>query len=483
MSLFQNSRRLSAVFLVSTLGSPLCVFSGSLQAEPSEKATNAFAHWTKEKRAAAIPRDLVIDTRGLGYLRQPDGKLEPYGHSVAAMVRDQVRGKPDNSDSTPPTIKNMVPSPGSTIGESHAFSADITDDSGVGAVSFRVQYPSGLEQSFTPSKAGDNYSILFSGFSDGDWNWQVSARDNTKKGGNSVTTNWSPFTVSTNPTIEPPGTGDSGDSIANARWGTGGNIQFAAGRIYFEMPNNPRKKRWSGYVCSGTVVTDTATDRSIILTAAHCVYDDANQSFARRVIFIPNQDGSSRGTDTDCSNDPIGCWAVDFGVVDENWTLNVFPNNIEWDYAYYVVAGSGAHTPGQESGTDEALDGAVTPMGITFAPQNTGNYTYALGYSYSEDPNFMYCAENMSQESQVNWWLGNCELSGGSSGGPWVQSDDNDLDTDNVMSVNSWGYTDRPGMAGPLLEGNSAACLFDKANSTPLENGGVIVTGPDCTSP
>ncbi|TNG00113.1 MAG: hypothetical protein EP297_04335, partial [Gammaproteobacteria bacterium] len=30
-------------------------------------------HWTPERMAAAIPRDLVIDERGLGYLRRPDG--------------------------------------------------------------------------------------------------------------------------------------------------------------------------------------------------------------------------------------------------------------------------------------------------------------------------------------------------------------------------------------------------------------------------
>ena len=30
-------------------------------------------YWTNERRASAIPRDFVIDSRGLGYLRRPDG--------------------------------------------------------------------------------------------------------------------------------------------------------------------------------------------------------------------------------------------------------------------------------------------------------------------------------------------------------------------------------------------------------------------------
>jgi hypothetical protein len=33
-----------------------------------------------------------------------------------------------------------------------------------------------------------------------------------------------------------------------------------------------------------------------------------------------------------------------------------------------------------------------------------------------------------------------------------------------VISVNSWGYTDQPGMAGPKLAGTSAKALFDAIN-------------------
>lgn len=40
-------------------------------------------YWTKERKAAAIPRDLVIDPRGLGYLKGRGGVLVPYGHDLA----------------------------------------------------------------------------------------------------------------------------------------------------------------------------------------------------------------------------------------------------------------------------------------------------------------------------------------------------------------------------------------------------------------
>ena len=55
----------------------------------------------------------------------------------------------------------------------------------------------------------------------------------------------------------------------------------------------------------------------------------------------------------------------------------------------------------------------------------------------------------------MNFWLPNCGLSGGSSGGPWVQPFTNGNGT--IISVNSWGYTNQPGMAGPKLSGTSAS--------------------------
>ena len=47
-----------------------------------------------------------------------------------------------------------------------------------------------------------------------------------------------------------------------------------------------------------------------------------------------------------------------------------------------------------------------------------------------------------------------------------------------VISVNSWGYTNQPGMAGPKLSGTSAATLFSTAKDTTVNptNRGIVVT-------
>lgn len=452
---------------------------------PSAEAKRVMEFWTKARRDSAIPRDLVIDERGLGYLRKPDGALEPYGHSVAAANRPAPTGKPVGGDTVEPVISNMAPGEGAAIGSSATFSAKVTDvDSGVKSVSFVITYPSGQTQSFSAGDAGnDIWQINFTGFSDGTWGWQVVATDNGAKGGNTAISDLASFTVDTNSSggNNSSGGGDGNTYIVtNAAWSGGGEVQTAAGRIYFEMPANAKRKGpWNAYVCSGTVATDYASDRSVIITAAHCVYDDVNKAFARNVLFIPNQAGTTgSGTDTNCGNDPMGCWAPAFGVVDRNWTSRTFPANIPWDYAYYVVNDEGAHKG--TAAPSDSLDTAAGSLDVLFTQPayndgvpaaNSADFTHALGYSYSEDPNFMYCAEDMTIEgSYGDYWLANCGLSGGSSGGPWVQPMDSGTGDGPIISVNSWGYTNSPGMAGPRLFGTSAACVFGRAKDTGFAN-------------
>lgn len=450
-------------------------------------------HWTQARRDAAVPRDLMIDPQGRGYLRQPDGSLIPYGRTLAAQLTSKQltpQAKPigtggSSNDTTPPFISNMQPAENATIGSSHTFSAVITDDaSGVKSVSFVITYPDGsTTQTFSAAYVGnDTWETTLRGFSNGSWSWHVVAKDGASRGGNTATSQTVNFSVNTG--SSGGGTGGS-YIIPNAEWTAGGTVQTAAGRVYFEMPSNQKRKGpWNAYVCSGSVATDDTTGRSIVITAAHCVYDDTNKAFARNVLFIPDQDGTSAtGTDTNCNNDPLGCWVPSFGVVDVDWTTRIFPDNIEWDFGYYVVSDNGAHA-GTPS-TSDSLDIAAGSLVISFTSPyvNDGDpsassldYTHALGYSYNMDPNFMYCAEDMTTEGSVNWWLASCELSGGSSGGPWVQPMDTGSGNGLIISVNSWSYTTSAGMAGPKLVGTTASCLFSEAkaidfNSVPVTDG------------
>jgi hypothetical protein len=253
------------------------------------------------------------------------------------------------------------------------------------------------------------------------------------------------------------------------------------GRILFQMGN-------SYYVCSGTTVADPEKNgRSIIMTAAHCVYDDQVKAFATNVMFIPQQDdGGTDKSDSNCSNDPYGCWAPDFGVVDFRWTANTWPNNIQWDYAYYVVSDTGAHTGGT-LGTlpNDSLQEAVGALAIDFTdytslsnpcPDGPGTL---MGYSYNQDPDFRYCPVSLVRGSQ-GWEFPNCGLSGGSSGGPGMFGCNTGEGP--LISVVSWGYQNRPYMGGPYLfgQGNLAQCMFHEAMSQSLAGIGIIVSST-CT--
>lgn len=436
-------------------------------------ARSVAEYWTQARMDAAVPRDLVVDGAGQGYLRRPDGTLQPYGAGAAA----QPAAKPSNpggggggggSDTTAPVVGSTTPADGATVTTSpFVFEAAVTDDSsGVKSVTFHVTPPGATTSTAHTATltSGDSLSGTWTASvelpTDGDSSWTIEARDNARKGGNVATTEPLTFTVTTDGGGEEPT--DPGTVVTNAEWTGGGTVQTAAGRIYFEMPG--RGPFWSGYVCSGTVATDAADNtRSTILTAAHCVYDEDNDVFARNVLFIPNQAGTqASGTNTTCSDDPLGCWAPSHGVVHGQWANRSWPDNIPWDHAYYVVATEGAHTPGFGGGTEASLELAAGSLAPQFTAADQGVFTHALGYSYDEDPKFMYCAENLGTDASYNsLWLGHCGLSGGASGGPWLQP----VNEGNgpIVGVNSYGYSNSPGMGSASLATGSAGCLFTVA--------------------
>ncbi len=436
-------------------------------------------HWSPERQRSAIPRDLRVDSRGLGYLELPRGYLQPYGHKVAIEQGSSVPGSHGNpfnpKDNAAPLIFDMVPGQNEDVNLSHTFSAKVTDlESGVKSVSFTIRYPDGIHsQSFKAQPQGNNvWSLTLQGLTQGNWSWQVNAKDHAIQGGNPGASAWVDFTVDT----PGAGSGEDGGTVVHSEWTRGGLVKTAVGRIFFEMPRNPQREGpWRGFVCSGTVIEDDQPGRSIILTAAHCIFDDENKAFARNVLFIPNQSETTGSrSDRNCDNDPLGCWVPSFGVVDDDWATRVFPANKRWDFGYYVVPDGGGHSGSHPA--LQSLDKTAGAMPISFDPPqfddgvdggSSDDFTHAFGYSFSVDPNFMYCAEDMTTED-VTWWLPSCDLTGGSSGGPWIQP----LGTNGegpVISLNSWGYIGLPGMGGPIMEdpATSSKCLFETAKSTP----------------
>ena len=234
-------------YLVTAFLLSLLLLSGNTVAQQAEPGDNRFMdpakarvveHWTNERRAAALPRDFVIDSRGLGYLRRPDGSLQPYGHQIIAenaanTPAPNARPGGGNGDTTSPSISNLNPGDGVIIAASHTFSATVTDNVEVKSVSFTIQYPDGsTTQTFNASAgANDLWTVTLSGFTDGNWSWWVVAKDTAKKGGNSATEGPVIFTVDTGGGGGGGGSGGDSDTVANAEWTDDGAVQTAAGRL------------------------------------------------------------------------------------------------------------------------------------------------------------------------------------------------------------------------------------------------------------
>ena len=135
----------------------------------------------------------------------------------------------------------------------------------------------------------------------------------------------------------------------------------------------------------------------------------------------------------------------------------------------------------------DILDVTVNALDVSFATQSSPAESYALGYSGNEDPSFRYCYQPMSFYS-YGYVLDGCELSGGSSGGPWVDNLSSPNWRGSIISVNSYGDMRNTYMGGPKLSGNSARCLFEMAKSVNIADasigGGIIgtVNGDNCAT-
>jgi hypothetical protein len=238
---------------------------------------------------------------------------------------------------------------------------------------------------------------------------------------------------------KPGGGGGSTTTVTGSAWTGGGQVKQTTGKVLFTMDG-------VDYVCSGSVVQDTSTTTGLVLTAGHCVYDETNRAFATNWMFVPAyEDGGAIVTNPDgthsfsCDIAPYGCWAATALVTTTAWatgagSLAGFDN----DYAFAVV-GAGGKT-GQSNQLDAAVGGANR---IAFN-QSHPTQVYAFGYPQAspyDGQKLIYCAGRDIADTwggSTDYGL-NCNMTGGSSGGPWfVKFGAADAA---LNSVNSFKYT------------------------------------------
>ena len=251
------------------------------------------------------------------------------------------------------------------------------------------------------------------------------------------------------------GGGDSGSTaVTGAPWESGGAVASATGKVLFELGGDY-------WVCSATAVEDGVTGRTLVLTAAHCVFDNEIDQYATQWVFVPDYDSAPAPLDTDaafCDQTAHGCWAADALVLhDEFSTAGGFTvNAVLHDFAFAVTA-----TGGHSSKTLDEVLTADLP-GVAFAEVGGGTAVAAFGYPAAEPytgDDLTYCAGPVGLDNRLfkMTYKLDCTMTGGSSGGGWQSPFDATTGTGTLMSVNSYGYSSGGAMHGPKFTAATAA--------------------------
>jgi hypothetical protein len=245
-------------------------------------------------------------------------------------------------------------------------------------------------------------------------------------------------------------------------------VASATGKVYFTLGR-------TDYVCSGTVVAETAADRAVVLSAGHCIYDEGANAFATNWMFIPDYDSGQAffTANGGCSAFPGLCWVADALVAPKAWADGTASSpNFASDFAYAVFT-----TPSEVSSAirSYALQTGATPASSVAA----FGYPAAAPYDGTQ---LVYCAGTtiydpyQSPATATNWGIA-CNMTGGSSGGGWLRnfSDPDDMSGAQIVSLNSYKYTAGPYtgyMFGPLLTSQAVTAL-SVATSLSAPSGGI----------
>jgi V8-like Glu-specific endopeptidase len=199
------------------------------------------------------------------------------------------------------------------------------------------------------------------------------------------------------------------------------------GKVFFTLNG-------ANYVCSGNSVT--AANKNTISTAGHCL-NGGPGAFATNFIFVPAyKDGAA----------PLGKWPAKELFAPQAWTDS---GNMQYDTGFAVMAQVGGKNLADVAG---AIGVAFNqPRGLTYkafgypaASPFTGQTLVSCYGKAGKD------AFNPQFETQGI----PCDMTGGSSGGPWLIQDGTASQVGYQNSVNSYGYGSRStAMYGPYWGG------------------------------
>jgi V8-like Glu-specific endopeptidase len=199
------------------------------------------------------------------------------------------------------------------------------------------------------------------------------------------------------------------------------------------------------YVCSGSSVT--AANRNTVSTAGHCL-NAGPGAFASNFIFVPAyKDGAA----------PLGKWPAKALFAPQEWTAN---GNMQYDTGFAVVEKVGAKNLADVAG---AVGVAFSqPRGLTY---KAFGYPAATPFTGQTLVSCYGKAGNDAINPQFKTQGIPCDMTGGSSGGPWLLQDGASSEVGFQNSVNSYGYGSRSTtMYGPYW-GETIQQVYNRASA------------------
>jgi V8-like Glu-specific endopeptidase len=245
-----------------------------------------------------------------------------------------------------------------------------------------------------------------------------------------------------------------GSSGTGASWTGDGRIEQQSGRILFSTTQGD-------WICSGSVIDDggTGNNRSVVLTAGHCVFD-AGGGWSSNFMYIPDFDDGPNYT-CNSAGQVYGCWtATRLGANADFVSGGGFGSDtLGVDYGFALM-GLGGKT-GSE--LDVTVGGSYP---LKTSGQSNNDVQWAFGYPAAQKYHGLdltYCTGTTIEDPNgAPTWGMACNMTGGSSGGPWLYSPgDPAVDNMPVSSLNSYGYRGLNYMFGPLFNGETTTVLGD----------------------
>jgi hypothetical protein len=219
-------------------------------------------------------------------------------------------------------------------------------------------------------------------------------------------------------------------------WSGGGDVVKTTGRVFFKFDGRDAS-------CSGDAVT--SDNGSTVITAGHCVKYQGK--WHTDWVFVPGyHDGEA----------PHGKWTAKKTLTTPQWEAS---EDMNFDVGAAVV---------------DPLDGkkltdVVGGQGLSFnAEYNTTMYSFGFPAADPYDgEKLIYCSGTTFQDVLLTKDHGlSCNMTGGSSGGPWFTEFDEATGKGLQSSVNSFGYTFLPNtMFGPYF-GEDAKKLYETAQAS-----------------